>query len=137
MTFTRRQLHGTVAALSASALLLVGAGPARAADVELAARLHPAPRFHYATGHAEYESHHGGAEFEVHLAGVRRLHGQRLAVRVHGTFLGTMGVSSDGRAHLDRHTGVRVRVGDIVRIRTHVGVLVAAGTFDQRYGHHD
>ena len=134
MALAQRGVTGGLVGLGAVGVLIATTVPAQAADVELAAHLRPTTSYHQARGHADYEADHGSHEFEIHLAGVRALHGQRLTVRVHGAFVGTMTVNQYGRAHLERHTAVRVRAGNVVRVRTHAGTLVSYGTF---YRDHD
>jgi hypothetical protein len=105
------------------------AAPAQAAEVDLAARMHSTNAYPNAHGHAEYESDNDGREFEISLAGVRRLAGHRVTVRVHGDIVGRMTVNQYGRAHLERNSGVpRMTAGNVVRVRTASGKLVSYGT---------
>ena len=133
MFLTRHRITGGLIGLGTVGALLATTVPAQAADVEFAARLQPTTSYHQARGHADYEADHDGREFEIQLAGVRSLHGQRLTVRVHGAFVGSMVVNRYGRAHLERHTAVRVRAGNVVRVRTHSGTLVSYGKFYRHY----
>lgn len=130
MFINRKRLAGGLVAVGTTGALLVPVtAPAQAVEVDLTARMHPTAAFPNARGHAEYEAEHGDREFELSIAGVRALHGKRVIVRVHGTFVGSMVVSQYGRAHLDRHTTVRMSVGNVVRVRTGSGRLVTYGTF--------
>lgn len=134
MFLTRHGIAGGLIGLGAVGALMATTVPAQAADVELAARLQPTTSYPQARGHADHEADHDGREFEIQLAGVRGLHGQRLTVRVHGAFVGSMVVNRYGRAHLERHAAVRVRAGNVVRVRTDSGTLVTYGRFHR---HHD
>ena len=120
---------GLLSAGFTGALLVPLAAPAQAAEVDLEARMHSTAAFPRAGGFAEYESERSGREFDIFISGVPGLHGKRLTVRVHGAFVGRMRVGPGGRAHLDRHSGVpRMRVGNVVRVRTPGGRLVSSGT---------
>lgn len=113
----------------AGALLVPLAAPAQATEVDLEGRMHSATAFPNARGHAEYENDNDGREFDITIAGVRALAGDRVTVRVHGTFVGRMTVGSLGRAHLERHSGVpNMTAGNVVRVRTAAGRLVTYGT---------
>jgi hypothetical protein len=129
MWSVRRRGRSIAGLAAAAALLATTAVPAAAAELELSARMGPTAGFHHARGHAEYEAEHGRREFEISIAGARALHGKRVVVRVHGAFVGTMVVGSAGRAHLERHTSVSMRAGDVVRVRTQSGTLVTTGRF--------
>ena len=123
-------LAALLATATTGALVIPVAAPAGAAEVDLQARMVATSAFPNARGHAEYESDHGDREFEISIAGVRALAGKRVTVRVHGDFVGRMRVRSDGRAHLEKHSGVpAVKRGDVVRVRTSSGRLVTRGTF--------
>jgi hypothetical protein len=103
--------------------------PAQAAEVDLAARMHPTKAYPNARGHAEYESDHDGREFEITLAGIKALAGHRVIVRAHGDLVGKMTVNRYGRAHLERHSGVpKMTAGNVIRVRTGSGKLVSYGT---------
>ncbi len=134
MALTHRSIASGLVGLGTAIALIATTVPVQAADVELAAHLQPTAGHHHARGHAEYEAEHGTRDLEIHLAGVRALHGKQLTVRVHGAYVGSMVVNRYGRAHLERHTTVRVRAGNMVRVRTHAGRLVTYATF---YRHHD
>lgn len=112
----------------AGALVVPIAVPAQAAQVDLEARMHSTVAFPHAGGYAEYESVNGVREFDLFISGVRTLAGKRLTVRVHGDLVGRVTVGPGGRAHLDRHSGVpTMSVGNVVRVRTPAGRLVAYG----------
>lgn len=129
----------------AGALLVLGAAfvsptplatSAQAAEVHLGAPMIHTTAYPHARGGARYEADHGSREFEIHIRGVRALHGKLLTVRVHGTFVGRMRVGTYGRAHLHRHTGMpRMAAGDTVRVRTSSGRLVTYGTFHRTMHH--
>jgi len=135
MFMNRSRVIGGLLAASATGVLLVPlAGPAQAAEVELAARMVHTARFPHAHGSAEYDAENGHREFEVHLAGLPgRLHGRLVTVRVHGTFVGRMRVSASGRAHMDRLTRVRMQAGNVVRVRAPSGRLVSYGTLHRDF----
>ena len=64
------------------------------------------------------------------------LAGKNVRVSVHGDFVGRTRVSQDGRAHLERHSGVpRCFAGTRVKV-TRSGTVVAYGRF-HRERHHD
>lgn len=130
MLANRNRISRVLVAVGAGGALLVPlAAPAQAAEVELAARMVHTARFPHVHGSAEYDAENGHREFDIHLAGIPgRLNGRLLTVRVHGTFVGRMRVSTTGRAHLDRHTAVMMRAGNVVRVRTPSGSLVTYGT---------
>jgi hypothetical protein len=125
----RRISGGLLAAGCAGALLVPLAVPAQAAEIDLEARMHSTTAFPDARGHAEFESESSANEFEISIAGVRALAGNRVIVRVHGDLVGRMTVGPLGRAHLDKHSGVpSMTAGDVVRVRTGAGRLVTYGT---------
>ena len=130
MSRTRRTITGGLLAVGCSGALLVPVTvPAQAAEVELESRMRPTAAFPNARGHAEYEKDSDGREFEISIAGVRKLAGRRVVVRVHGDFVGRMTVGPLGRAHLEKHSGVpRMAAGNVVRVRTLPGRLVTYGT---------
>ena len=69
------------------------------------------------------------------MHGIRTLAGTRVAVTVHGDFVGRMRVSQRGYAHLFRHRGMPgCSRGDVVRVRTRSGNLVSYGSL--RHHHH-
>lgn len=131
MYATRNRVAGTLLVLGAAFLAPTPlASPAQAAEVHLGARMLDTVACPNARGGASYDGEHGRREFEIHIRGVRALHGKLLTVRVHGTFVGRMRVGTYGRAHLERHSGVpRMAAGDTMRVRTPAGRLVTHGTF--------
>jgi hypothetical protein len=73
-------------------------------------------------------------EVEVTVSGIRRLAGRRVTVYVNGRKVGTMRVSSTGRAHRDWSTSHGQSVpsataGSTVKIRTTGGTLIASGRY--------
>lgn len=134
MRMNRSRLAGGLIAVGTTGALMVPmTAPAQAVEIDLEAHMRPTGSFPHARGHAEYEAENGHREFEISIAGVRALHGRRVIVRVHGTFVGSMTVNQFGRAHLDRHTNVRVHAGNVVRVRTGSGRLVTWGTFHRDF----
>ncbi|MFC5179360.1 hypothetical protein [Nocardioides taihuensis] len=126
---TRKVTGALLAAGLGGALLVPFAAPAQAVEVDLEARMQSTSAFPHAHGHAEYESDASGREFEISIAGVPGLSGDRLTVRVQGDLVGRVTVNSSGRAHLDKHSGVpRMAADDVVRVRTAAERLVAHGT---------
>lgn len=104
--------------------------------MELQAGLHGSHAYPRVTGTAGYEPGDHGRELDVHLSRATRLAGSHLVIYLHGIRTGTMTVSRSGYAHMDRHAGVPLcRAGQVIRIRTRSGALVASGTF--RIRHHD
>jgi len=130
MTTMRNSVAGTLLVLGAAFVSPAPlAAPAQAAELHLDARMMHTAACPNARGAAEYEAEHGRRGFEIHIRGVRALHGKLLTVRVHGTFVGRMPVGTYGRAHLERHRGApRMAAGDRVRVRTPSGMLVTYGT---------
>ena len=137
MFATRSGVAGTLIVLgTALASPAPLATAAQAAEVHLGTTMVHTTACPHARGEAGYEAAHGRREFEIHIRGVRALHGKRLTVRVHGAFVGRMRVGTYGRAHLHRRTDVpRMAAGDPVRVRTPSGRLVTYGTF-HRTPHH-
>lgn len=128
--FRNGLVGGVLATVATGALVLPLAAPAGAVEVDLEAGMHATAAFPNARGHAEYESDSHGREFDISVAGIKALAGKQVTVRVHGDFVGRMTVRADGRAHLDKHSGVpKVSKGDAVRVRTGSGTLVTYGTF--------
>jgi hypothetical protein len=124
-----------IAVLSTAAFVgVVMPGPVTAAEVDLAARLDGSSSYSAATGRSEYESDSDGRDVEVTVAHISRLAGKRVTVVVGGHRVGTMLVSSTGRAHREWDTehGQYVPVtsaGDTVKVRTSGGTLVASGRY--------
>jgi hypothetical protein len=133
MSTTQHRLLVALLAAGTSGFLVVPmAAPAQAAEVDLETQMHSTAAFPAAGGYAEYESERSGREFEIFISGVRSLHGKRLTVRVHGTFVGKMRVGPGGRAHMDRHSGVpKMSARNVARVRTPGGRLVSSGTLDR------
>ena len=109
-------------------------GPVAAAEVDLAASLNGSSSYSAASGRSEYESDSNGRDVEVTVTHISRLSGKRVTVVVGGHTVGTMLVSSTGRAHREWDTehGQFVpvtSVGDRVKVRTAGGVLVASGRY--------
>lgn len=129
MFMNRSRVAGGLLAVGGTGALLVPlAAPVQAAELDLDARMVHTARFPSAHGSAEYESENGHREFDIHIAGVRRLRGRLLTVRVHGAFVGRMRVSANGRAHMERHTDVVMVPGNVARVRAPSGRLVSYGT---------
>lgn len=107
---------------------------AHAADVDLLARLAGSAAFPNATGHSEYERTATEREVEVTVTHIAKLAGKRVSVFVNGKKVGTMLVSSTGRAHREWDTehGQFVpfaSAGDPIKVRKADGTLVAKGTY--------
>lgn len=118
-----------IATGAAGALVLSLAAPAQAAATDLETRMQPTTAAPQTRGHAEYEVDDDGRTFEISVTVGRRLAGARLVVRVHGDLVGSMTVRPSLGAHLERHRGVpAMTAGDVVRVRTGSGRLVASGT---------
>ena len=58
--------------------------------------MHPTAGYPNANGGAWLEGHHGWWEFGINVHGIRTLAGKRVAVTVHGDFVGRMRVSQRG-----------------------------------------
>jgi hypothetical protein len=124
----QRVIGSLLAAGFVGVLLVPLAAPAQAAETDLDAQMHSTMAFPNAHGQAEYESQSTARDFEITIAGVRALAGDRVVVRVHGEFVGGMTVGQFGRAHLARHSGVpSMTIGDVVGVRTAGGRLVTYG----------
>lgn len=119
---------------SAAFAAVVIPGPAAAAEIDLAARLHGSSSYSAAYGHSEYESDSNGREVEVTVNHISSLSGKRVTVLVGGHKVGTILVSSTGRAHRewDTDNGQSVpvaSVGTTVKVRTANGTLVVSGKY--------
>ncbi|HET8604399.1 MAG TPA: hypothetical protein VFM09_10750 [Marmoricola sp.] len=136
MDRTRSRLAKLLATAGAVAVVGVTAAPAQASEVELHARMHPTAAYPSARGSASYEADHEGTEFELHLAGIGKLAGKRVTVRVHGSFVGRMRVTAAGTASLHRRGGPTCGRGDAVRVRTGAGTLVSSGRFVSEHEDH-
>jgi hypothetical protein len=118
-----------------AALGVVTAAPvAYAAEVDLFARLGGSAAFPNATGHSEYERTAIAREVEVTVTHIAKLAGKRVTVFVNGKKVGTMLVSSTGRAHRewDTERGQFVpfaSAGDPIKVRKADGTLVARGIY--------
>jgi hypothetical protein len=131
-----RLTSGIVTVLALAAVPAVGAAaPARSSSTgnwQIALRGTSAyPR---ATGNAQYQWQAQQRELSVEVEHVRSLHGTTVVVRVDGVSLGTMLVSSRGRAHLDLNTErgqvvPALHHGSTVTVTTPAGVAVAQGAF--------
>ena len=105
-----------------------------AAETDYVTRLAPAAHYPGARGNSEYDREGTKREVEVTIAGLHRLAGRRVAVYVSGTRVGTMRVSSAGRAHRDWSTSHGQSVpsataGSTVKVRTSGGTLIASGRY--------
>jgi hypothetical protein len=130
----------SVLAVILSLLAFSAASAIAASHFELSASLNGGKSFPHAHGSSRFERHTTNRDLDVSLSGVMRLSGQRVVVKVAGTRIGTMLVSSDGMAHrnwdtADGHTVPSVSAGDEVRVTTRKGALVASGTFHRDNGH--
>lgn len=107
---------------------------AAAAETDYFTSLKPASQFAGARGDSEYEREGTKREVEVTVTGIRRLAGHRVTVVVSGRKVGTMLVSSTGRAHRDWSTSrgqsvPSATVGSTVKVRTGGGTLIASGRY--------
>lgn len=133
MNTTTLRRHAALLAVTGLAATGLAAGltaaPAQAAEAELDATMHTTATQPNVRGHAEYDNEASGREFEISLAGIKGLNGHRVIVRVHGDLVGKMTVNQQGRAHLDKHSGVpSMAAGNVVRVRTGSGALVTYGS---------
>ena len=119
-----------------AALAAVGvAVPAQAAvETDFFTFLRASDHFAGARGNSEYEREGAGREVEVTVTGITSLAGRRVSVRVNGHKVGTMRVSSRGRAHREWSTAHGQSVpsasaGSPVRVRTAGGTLIVTGTY--------
>ena len=109
--------------------------PAQAAtETDYSTHLKPASQYPGARGDSEYEREGGKREVEVTVTGIRGLAGRRVAVYISGRKIGTMRVSSTGRAHRDWSTSHGQSVpsasaGSTVKVRTSGGMLIASGRY--------
>jgi hypothetical protein len=123
---------------AALVVVALAAGPAAlaqaAAETDYSARLKPALQYPGARGHSEYDREGTKREVDVTVTGISRLAGHRVGVYVSGSKVGTVRVSSAGRAHREWSTDHGQAVpgataGSTVRIRTGGGTLIAAGRY--------
>jgi len=126
----------TIVSLFSVALLASIAVPssALAAETDLIAHLNGSSVYPAASGRSEYESDSDGRDLEVTVTNVIRLAGKRVTVYVSTHKVGTMLVSSTGRAHRewDTERGQAVpaaSVGSPVKVRTSSGTLVVLGKY--------
>jgi hypothetical protein len=123
-----------LAVASAMGLTLIAPAAQAATEVQLFARLHGSASFSRATGSSEYERTTRQRDVEVTVNNIARLAGKRVTVYVNLKKVGTILVSSTGRAHREWSTehGQSVpfaSAGNPVRVRTASGTLVASGTY--------
>ncbi|MGZ6697332.1 MAG: hypothetical protein ACXVFL_17045, partial [Solirubrobacteraceae bacterium] len=120
-----------VAAVLATAMVM----PAQAAtETDYFTFLHASSHYPTAQGDSEFEREGTRREVEVTVTGIRRLAGQRVVVYVSGHRVGTMLVSSRGRAHRDWSTAHGQSVpsagtGSRVQVRAAGGGLIASGKY--------
>ena len=124
-----------VAVPVAIALAVGMAAPVQAAsEIDYFTHLMPASQYPGARGDSEYEREGNKREVEVTVTGIRQLAGRRVAVSINGRKVGTMLVSSTGRAHRDWSTShgesvPSARAGSTVKVRTSGGTLIASGRY--------
>ncbi|HEX5017426.1 MAG TPA: hypothetical protein VFX15_07565 [Actinomycetes bacterium] len=114
-----------------AAIVFALAGPAAGVHNDLQAKLRGAD-FPAARGLADYDGRHGHDHraLDVKVRNISRLAGRTLVVRVHGVRLGTMQVTSTGRAHLHRHRLFAIQEGWRIRVVTQQShKVVAIGRF--------
>jgi hypothetical protein len=133
----RKHLLGILAMVVA--VLTLAPMAAQAVDVDLFVRLHGSPAYPTASGWSEYEHDATGREVEATLTNVKSLAGQRVTVIVNFKKVGTMLVSSTGRAHREWDTEhgdfvPLATVGSPVRIRTSAGTLIVSGKYVREVG---
>jgi hypothetical protein len=125
-----------LAAVPVLSVLAVGvAVPAQAAvETDFFTFLRASDHFPGARGNSEYERQGTGREVEVTVTRIASLAGRRVSVRVNGHKVGTMRVSSRGRAHREWSTAHGQSVpsasaGSPVRVRTAGGTLIVSGRY--------
>lgn len=129
---------GSAAAMAVTSIWATAPADATAiAKVELLAGLHHSAAFPGARGHSKYDQEGAKRELEVTVR-VASLSGRSVTVRVHGTFVGRIHVSSGGVANREWKTehGNRVphvSAGDTIRVTAPSGRLVASGRY-HRHG---
>ena len=107
-----------------------------AADTDFFSYLRAASQYASARGDSEYEREGARREVEVTVTGIRSLAGKRVTVLVAGRRVGTMVVSSSGRAHRQWKTANQQSVpfagaGSAVQVRTAGGKLIASGRYER------
>jgi hypothetical protein len=112
---------------------LASPAAAPAAEADYFTYLTASSDFSGARGDSEYEREGTKREVEVTVSGISRLAGQRVGVYVDGRKVGTMRVSTRGRAHREWSTShgrsvPSARAGSSLRVRTAGGTLIASGT---------
>jgi hypothetical protein len=125
-----------LAAVPVIALLAVGvAAPAQgASERDYFTFLKASSNYPGARGDSEYEREGARREVEVTVTGISPLAGQRVTVYLNRHKIGTMRVSSRGRAHRDWSTSHHQSVpsagaGSPVQVRTAGGKLIASGKY--------
>jgi len=92
------------------------------------------PAYPAATGSAQYQAQPGQREFQIEVEHLAALRGRSLLVRVNGTTIGTMTVSSKGIAQLTRNSELgqrvpQIRTGSTITITTTTTNSVSSGRF--------
>jgi hypothetical protein len=124
-----------VLVLPASALANTSpAWTARAQDVNWQITLHGSPAYPLATGASQYQAQPGQSEFQAEVEHVRSLAGRQLLVKVNGTTVGRMTVSSLGQADLTLNSELgqhvpAISAGSTVKVTTTTGTLVVSGRY--------
>jgi hypothetical protein len=90
--------------------------------------------FPHAAGSSQYQSQPGQSEFQVEVEHVRALAGKQLLVKVNGTTVGKMKVSTVGQADLTLNSELGQSVptitgGSVVKVMTSSGALVVSGSY--------
>ena len=124
-----------IAVSAVIALAAALSAPAQAAfETDYVTGLKAASQYPSARGDSQYDREGTKREVEVTVTGIRRLAGSRVAVSVSGTRVGTMRVSSAGRAHREWSTShgqfvPSAGAGSAVKVRTSGGTLIASGRY--------
>jgi hypothetical protein len=131
-----RLTSGIVTVLALAAVPAVSAAaPARSSSTgNWQIALHGTGAYPRAAGNAQYQWQAQQRQISVEVEHVRSLRGTTVVVSVNGASVGTMVVSSRGRAHLDLNTerGQAVPTllhGSTVTVSTAAGVAVVQGAF--------
>jgi hypothetical protein len=122
-----------VAFASASAAGARSSAPA-AQSVNLQIPLKGRRTFARAAGSSQYQSQPGQSEFQAEVEHVRALAGKQLLVKVNGTTIGKMKVSSLGQADLTLNSELGQSVptitgGSAVKVTTSTGAVVVSGRY--------
>ena len=127
---------GRLAVISVFTALATGGAAAQAGvgETDLDAHLSSGRHYPAAHGHSEYERAGARREADVTVSGIPGLEGRRVVVFISRTRVGTMRVSSTGRAHREWKTSRGQSVpfaatGSPVRVRTRGGTLIASGRY--------